>query len=74
MAELAGGNLAVEFASSRQRNAADRCIVAHVARLDEPRGTTVVTADRGLIEQLAGAVSVLGPRSFLDRVGGGLSG
>jgi hypothetical protein len=63
----AGGNLTVEFAPWRSRNAADRHIVDRVedAYVDEV-DLTVVTADRGLIARLPPGVGTVGPGRFLS--------
>lgn len=61
--ELAGGNLAIHFAKSSARDAADD-VLAELAT----SGDTVVTADRGLIARLATGVDVLGPKALLSRV------
>jgi predicted RNA-binding protein with PIN domain len=65
----AGGNLSVEFAAWRSRDAADRHIVnrveeAYVNDVD----LTVVTADRGLIDRLPPGVATLGPGRFLSQL------
>jgi hypothetical protein len=60
VAALGGGNLAVWFAGSSERDAADDVIVATAVA-----GDHVVTADRGLLSRLVDGVETTGPRSFL---------
>lgn len=68
---LAGGNLQVEFASRRGRDAADDRVVEIVedALVDiVPSEVTVVTSDRGLIDRLAPGVVTLGAGRFRRRL------
>ena len=66
------GNLVVEFAPRRGRDAADHHIVDRVesAYVDQPN-LTVVTADRGLIDALPPGVAVVGPGRFRTLIGRG---
>jgi hypothetical protein len=68
--ELAGGNLAVDFARRAGRDAADDRIVEVVedAYGDEP-ALTVVTSDKGLVARLPPGVDVEGAGRFRTRVG-----
>jgi predicted RNA-binding protein with PIN domain len=65
---LAGGNLSVDFATRRGRDAADDRIVELVDAADDPRGLIVVTSDRGLRGRLS-AVTVVGAGTFRRRLG-----
>lgn len=66
--QLAGGNLTVDFATRRGRNAADDRI-AELADADgEPRALTVVTSDRGLQDRLPEGVAVVGSGTFRRRL------
>lgn len=65
---LAGGNLSVDFATRRGRDAADDRIVELVDADDDPRGLIVVTSDRGLRGRLS-AVTVVGAGTFRRRLG-----
>jgi predicted RNA-binding protein with PIN domain len=70
LAELAGGNLAVDFARRAGRDAADDRIVevvedAYGAQPD----LTVVTSDRGLVARLPPGVGVEGAGRFRTRIG-----
>jgi predicted RNA-binding protein with PIN domain len=70
LAELAGGNLAVDFARRLGRDAADDRIVELV---EETYGAepdlTVVTSDRGLVARLPPGVGVEGAGRFRTRLG-----
>lgn len=70
VAELAGGNLTVDFARRPGRDAADDRIVEVVedAYATEP-ALTVVTSDRGLVARLPPGVVVEGAGRFRTRVG-----
>ncbi|QYG95009.1 RNA-binding protein [Iamia sp. SCSIO 61187] len=70
MAELAGGNLTVDFARRAGRDAADDRIVEVVDETyaDEP-ALTVVTSDRGLVARLPPGVEVEGAGRFRTRLG-----
>lgn len=70
LAELAGGNLAVDFARRAGRDAADDRIVEVVedAFGSEP-DLTVVTSDRGLVARLPPGVGVEGAGRFRTRLG-----
>ncbi len=59
-AQQAGGNLAVEFAPRRGRNAADDRIVDLVDEMFIEPDLTVVTSDKGLIERLPPGVLLIG--------------
>ncbi|MEM9713321.1 MAG: NYN domain-containing protein [Actinomycetota bacterium] len=67
---LAGGNLTIDFARRRGRNAADDRIVELVGAADDPASLTVVTSDRGLRERLPAATSVVGAGTFRRRLDG----
>jgi len=69
--ELAGGNLTIEAAARRGRDAADDQIVERAGDIAAPR---VVTSDRGLrrrlVEQQSGdAVEVIGVTRFREMIG-----
>ena len=68
--ELAGGNLTIEVATRRGRDAADDRIVELAAEIDTPR---VVTSDRGLrqrlVEQSDGEVQIVGVSRFRELIG-----
>ncbi len=70
LAELAGGNLTVDFARRPGRDAADDRIVEVV---EDAYGTeadlTVVTSDRGLVDRLPPGVGVEGAGRFRERIG-----
>ena len=67
--ELAGGNLAIELAKRRGRNAADDRIVELVGAFEGvEEGLLVVTSDNGLRRRLEGRASVLGAGRFLERL------
>ena len=70
LSELAGGTLAVEFATRPGRNAADDRIVEIVedAFAAEP-DLRVVTSDKGLVARLPPGVSVEGAGAFRTRIG-----
>ena len=70
LAELAGGNLAVDFARRAGRDAADDRIVEVVEEAygSEP-DLTVVTSDRGLVARLPPGVGVEGAGRFRTRIG-----
>ncbi len=67
--ELAGGNLSVEEAPRRGRNAADDHIVDLVDRAADGIRITVVTSDRGLRQRLPDSVDVIGAGRFRDVIG-----
>lgn len=70
LAELAGGNLAVDFARRSGRDAADDRIVEIVEdRYADDPAMTVVTSDRGLAQRLPPGVAVEGAGRFRRRVG-----
>ena len=75
IATAAGGDLRIEFAPRRGRDAADDRIVELVdAHLDAPSGagvarTVVVTSDRGLAGRLRSGVAVEGAGTFRRRLG-----
>ena len=68
--ELAGGNLTIEAAARRGRDAADDQIVERARDIAAPR---VVTSDRGLrrrlVEQSGDAVEVIGVTRFREMIG-----
>jgi predicted RNA-binding protein with PIN domain len=68
--ELAGGNLTIESATRRGRDAADDRIVELAADVVMP---CVVTSDRGLrrrlVEESAGAVEIVGVSRFRGLIG-----
>ena len=68
--ELAGGNLTIEAAARRERDAADDQIVERARDIAAPR---VVTSDRGLrrrlVEQSGDAVEVIGVTRFREMIG-----
>jgi predicted RNA-binding protein with PIN domain len=68
--ELAGGNLRIEVAARRGRDAADDQIVEHAGELSSP---CVVTSDRGLrrrlVEGSGGAADVIGVSRFREMIG-----
>lgn len=69
--QLAGGDLWIEFAPRRGRDAADHRIVElaqQESALAAPRPLVVVTADRGLRARLPEGTAVEGPRRFLERL------
>ncbi len=70
LAELAGGNLAVDFARRLGRDAADDRIVEVVEDVygDEP-DLCVVTSDRGLRVRLPPGVEVEGAGRYRERIG-----
>ena len=70
LSELAGGNLAVDFARRLARDAADDRIVELVEELYgvEP-DLTVITSDRGLVARLPPGVGVEGAGRFRTRIG-----
>lgn len=73
VAALAGGNLAVTFATRRGRDAADDRIVEMVEeRYADPVALpviTVVSSDRGLRGRLPPGVATMGAGAFLGRLG-----
>jgi hypothetical protein len=70
VAEMAGGNLQVAFATRRGRDAADDRIVAIVhERFAAEPDLTVVTSDRGLVARLPPGVAVEGAGRFRTRLG-----
>ena len=66
--ELAGGNLAIEVAKRRGRDAADDRIVELVGDVQGVEEVLVVTSDNGLRRRLEGRASVLGAGRFLERL------
>ena len=68
--ELAGGNLTIEAAARRGRDAADDQIVERARDMGAPR---VVTSDRGLrrrlVEQAGDAVDIIGVTRFREMIG-----
>jgi predicted RNA-binding protein with PIN domain len=68
--DLAGGNLTIESAIRRGRDAADDRIVTLAAEIENP---CVVTSDRGLrrrlVEQSPGAVEIVGVSRFRELIG-----
>ena len=67
--ELAGGNLTIEVARRRGRDAADDHIVDRTREVDAPR---VVTSDRGLRQRLLDAddaVEIVGVSRFREMIG-----
>lgn len=70
LADLAGGMLAVEFATRRGRNAADDRIVDLVEETyaAEP-AIRVVTSDKGLVARLPPGVAIEGAGEFRTRLG-----
>jgi predicted RNA-binding protein with PIN domain len=68
---LAGGNLSIEQAPSRGRNAADDHIVALVtdALEHELPAITVVSSDKGLRQRLPDVVHVVGVGHFRELIG-----
>jgi len=68
--ELAGGNLTIEAAARRGRDAADDQIVERARDIAAPR---VVTSDRGLqrrlVEQAGEAVDIIGVTRFREMIG-----
>ena len=68
--ELAGGNLTIEAAPRRGRDAADDQIVERARDIAAPR---VVTSDHGLrrrlVEQSGDAVEVIGVTRFREMIG-----
>jgi len=60
----AGGNLSVEFAPKRGRNAADDRIVGLIDDLFVDPDLTVVTSDKGLIARLPPGVLLMGAGSY----------
>lgn len=70
VAELAGGNLSVAFATRRGRDAADDRIVELVDDLyAEVTDLTVVTSDKGLRDRLPPGVTSEGAGRFRTRIG-----
>jgi hypothetical protein len=68
--ELAGGNLTIEEAPRRGRNAADDHIVDLVeAGADGDEPATVVTSDRGLRSRLEGKAHLVGAGRLLELLG-----
>ena len=65
----AGGNLAVDFAPRRGRNAADDRIVELVQELFIDPDLTVVTSDKGLIARLPPGVLLMGAGQYGRLVG-----
>ena len=68
--DLAGGNLTIEGATRRGRDAADDRIVELAGEIDTP---CVVTSDRGLrrrlVEQSDNAVEIVGVTRFRELIG-----
>ena len=69
MTDQSGGNLTVEFAPRRGRDAADDRIVELVGELFTDPDITVVTSDKGLIERLPPGVVVERVAGFRRRLG-----
>jgi len=67
--DLAGGNLTIEEAPGRRRDAADDLIVERAAEADEDEPLVVVTSDGGLRRRLPTAVEVMGVGRFRDLIG-----
>lgn len=67
--ELAGGNLTIEEAPGRGRDAADDLIVERAAGADQDERLVVVTSDRGLRRRLPADVEVIGVGRFRDLIG-----
>lgn len=67
--ELAGGNLTIEEAPGRGRDAADDLIVERAAGADRDQHLVVVTSDRGLRRRLPADVEVIGVGRFRDLIG-----
>lgn len=67
--DLAGGNLTVEEAPGRGRDAADDLIVERAAGADADEPLVVVTSDRGLRRRLPAAVEVVGVGRFRELIG-----
>jgi hypothetical protein len=67
---LAGGNLRIEAAPRRGRDAADDRL-AELARslVDPARDVVVVSSDKGLLRRLPPAVRTLGVGRFRDLIG-----
>jgi predicted RNA-binding protein with PIN domain len=66
---LAGGNLSIEEATRRGRNAADDHIVEIVRSLSGALAPlTVVTSDKGLRDRLPDAVQVMGSGRFRELI------
>ena len=68
MLELAGGNLTIEVARRRGRDAADDHIVERAREVEAPR---VVTSDRGLRQRLIDdddAVEIVGVSRFRETI------
>jgi predicted RNA-binding protein with PIN domain len=65
---LAGGNLTIDEAPRRGRNAADDHIVELVAAASDKVDVSVVTSDKGLRERLAAHVQVLGAGRFRELI------
>ncbi len=66
---LAGGNLMIEQAPHRGRNAADDHIVELVDQASDEEELTVVTSDKGLRQRLPVAVRVIGSGRFRELIG-----
>lgn len=66
---LAGGNLSIEEAPRRGRNAADDYIVELVEAAQNDDELSVVTSDKGLRERLPNSVQVLGVGRFRELIG-----
>ena len=70
LTELAGGNLAVDFARRAGRDAADDRIVEVVEDVFGAQpDLTVVTSDRGLVARLPPGVEAEGAGRFRTRIG-----
>lgn len=67
--ELAGGNLTIEEAPGRGRDAADDLIVERAAGADRDQHLVVVTSDRGLRRRLPADAEVIGVGRFRDLIG-----
>lgn len=72
IARRAGGNLRIEFAPRRGRDAADDRIVELLAEhlaADAPAPAVVVTSDKGLVARVRTGVGVEGAGTFRRRLG-----
>lgn len=67
--QLAGGNLLIEQASRRGRDAADDHIVDLVGTIGAGTQITVVTSDKGLRQRLPDSVDVMGVGRFRELIG-----
>ncbi len=68
--ELAGGNLAVMFAGSTRRDAADDVIVEHTSEVYSMHPELlVVTSDKGLVGRLPPGVETMGAGRYRALIG-----